>query len=43
MKVSDAVGYADFYSRAHDHVIRVYDDAGKVTETQEGKGDFKEW
>jgi hypothetical protein len=24
-------------------VIRVYDDAGNVIETQEHKGDFKEW
>jgi hypothetical protein len=24
-------------------VIRVYDDAGKVIETREHKGDFKEW
>jgi hypothetical protein len=25
--------YADFYSRSHDRVIRVYDDAGNVIET----------
>ena len=29
-KVSDAVDYAKFYSRLHDAVIRVYDDAGNV-------------
>jgi hypothetical protein len=31
-----------FYSRSHDTVIRVYDDAGNVIETHERKGDFKE-
>jgi hypothetical protein len=29
-------------SRAHDAVIRVYDDVGKVIETQEHAGEFKE-
>jgi hypothetical protein len=38
-----AVGYAQHYSRSHDAVIRVYDDAGNVIETHEHKGDFKEW
>jgi hypothetical protein len=28
---------------SHDAVIRVYDDAGNVIETQEHTGDFKEW
>ena len=32
---------AQFYSRAHDAVIRVYDAAGNVIETQEHAGDFK--
>ena len=32
-----------FYSRSHDAVIRVYDAAGNVIETDEHKGDFKEW
>jgi len=27
--VSNAVGYAKFYSRSHDAVIRVYDEAGE--------------
>jgi len=31
--VSNAIGYANFYSRSHDAVIRVYDDAGNVIET----------
>jgi hypothetical protein len=42
-EVSDAIGYAQFYSRSHDAVIRVYDDAGNVIETDEHKGEFKEW
>jgi hypothetical protein len=37
------LGYTKFYSRLHDAVIRVYDDAGNVIETHEHKGDFKEW
>ena len=39
--VIDAVGYATFYNRSHDVVIRVYDAAGNVIETHEHKGDFK--
>jgi hypothetical protein len=35
-------GYAKFYSRSHDAVIRVYDEAGNVIEMHEHKGDFKE-
>src|SRR6266699_3726317 len=30
--ISNAVGYAKFFSRSHDAVIRVYDDAGNVIE-----------
>jgi len=41
--VSNAIGYAKFYSRSRDAVIRVYDDAGNVIETHEHAGDFKEW
>ena len=41
--VSNAIGYAEHYSRSHDAMIRVYDDAGNVIETREHKGDFKEW
>ena len=33
----------EFYSRSHDAVIRVYDEAGNVIETHGHKGDFKEW
>ena len=38
----NAIGYPKFYSRSHDAVIRVYDDAGNLIETHEGEGDFKE-
>ena len=31
------------YSRSHDAVIRVYDEAGNVIETHEHAGDFKDW
>jgi len=31
--VSNAIGYAKFYSRSHDAVIRVFDEAGNVIET----------
>ena len=41
--ISNAVNYAQFYSRSHDAVIRVYDDAGNVIETHEHAGEFKEW
>jgi hypothetical protein len=41
--VVNAIGYAKFYSRSHDALIRVYDNAGKVIETHEHKGDFKDW
>jgi hypothetical protein len=39
----DAIEYAKFYSRSHDAVIRVYDEAGNLIETHEHTGDFKEW
>jgi hypothetical protein len=39
---SNAIGYASQYSRAHDAVVRVYDEAGKVIETHEHAGDFEE-
>jgi len=40
--VSNAIGYAKFYSRSHDAVIRVYDDAGSMIETHEHARDFTE-
>ena len=39
---SNAVGYAKFYSRSHDVVIRVLDYAGRVIETHEEAGGFRE-
>jgi hypothetical protein len=40
--ISNAIEYAKFYSRSHDAVIRVYDEAGNVIETHEQAGEFKE-
>ena len=40
---SNAIGYASQYSRSHDAVIRVYDEAGNVIETHKHAGEFKEW
>jgi len=40
--VSNAIGYAKFFSRSHDAVIRVYDEAGNVIETLKQAGEFKE-
>jgi len=41
--VSNAIGYVQYCSRAHDAVIRVYDAGGNVIETHERKNSFKEW
>jgi hypothetical protein len=41
--ISNAIDYVKFRSRSHDTVIRVYDAAGNVIETQEHKGDFREY
>jgi hypothetical protein len=40
--ISNALGYAKFYSRSHHAVIRVCAHAGNVIETQEQAGEFKE-
>ena len=40
--VANAIGYAEYRSRSHAALIRVYDDAGNVIQTQEHKGEFKE-
>jgi hypothetical protein len=42
LKVPDAIEYAQHYSRAHDAVIRVYDESGKLIQVHRQKGDFKE-
>jgi hypothetical protein len=41
-EIPHAIGYATHYSRSADAVIRVYDTAGNVIETQEQAGEFKE-
>ncbi len=40
--ITNAINYAKFFSRSHDAVIRVYDEAGNMIETHEHAGDFKE-
>jgi hypothetical protein len=40
--VSNAVGYAKFFSYSHPAVIRVFDESGTVIETHEHAGDFQE-
>jgi hypothetical protein len=35
-----AVNYAKFYSRSHDAVIRVYDEAGNVIDTHQQPGEL---
>jgi hypothetical protein len=35
--VANAIGYAEHFSRSHDAVIRVYDAAGNVIETYDGR------
>jgi hypothetical protein len=41
--ISNAVSYAQFFSRSHPAVIRVYDQAGNMIEAHEQAGDFKKW
>jgi hypothetical protein len=40
--IANAIGYAKFYSRSHDAVIRVFDEAGNVIETHEQMTEFKD-
>jgi hypothetical protein len=40
--MTDAVGYAKFFSRSHDAVIRVYDEAGNTIEVHKLEGEFRE-
>ena len=40
--ISNAIGYAKFYSRSHDAVISLFDENGDLVETREQTGDFKE-
>ena len=39
--VSNAMDYAKFYSRSHDAVIRVYDEAGKRDRNARARGQFQ--
>ena len=40
--ISNAIGYAKFYSSSHDAAIRIYNEPGNVIETHEHAGDFRE-
>jgi hypothetical protein len=40
--ISNATGYAKFFSRSHDDIIRLYDEAGNVIDTHKHEGGFKE-
>jgi hypothetical protein len=40
--ISNAVGYAKFYSRSCDVVVRVFDEGGNLIETHDQAGEFKE-
>jgi hypothetical protein len=40
--IRDAINHAEFYSRSHDVVIRVYDEASNLIETHEHAGEFKD-
>jgi hypothetical protein len=40
--INNAIDYAKRYSRSHNAVIRVYDEVGRVIETHEHGGEFKE-
>jgi hypothetical protein len=40
--INNAVGYAKFYSRSHNAVIRVYDETGNIVKTEEHAGNFRE-
>jgi hypothetical protein len=40
--INNAIGYAKFYSRSHDVVIRVFDSTGILVREDRHRGDFKE-
>jgi len=40
--ITNAIDYAKSFSRSHDAVIRVYDDAGNVIKTHKHTGEFGE-
>jgi hypothetical protein len=39
--VANGIGFAQFYSRSHDAIIRVYDDTGDIIENARAKGRFQ--
>jgi hypothetical protein len=39
--ITDAIDHAKFFSRSHDAVVRIYDQAGNVIETHDRVGDSK--
>jgi hypothetical protein len=41
--IENAIGYAKFYSRSRNVVIRVCNEALNLIETHDHAGDFKEW
>ena len=41
--ISNAIGYAKFFSRSHHAEIHVYDSTGNVIETHEHAGEFREF
>jgi hypothetical protein len=41
--ISNAIGFAKFFSRSHNAVIRVFDEEGNVIATHEHTGTLKEW
>ena len=43
LSISNAIDYAQFFSRSHDAVIRISDEAGNVIETHDHAGEFKHW
>ena len=38
--ISNAIGYAKFYSRSHNALIRVYDETGNVIDMHEHAGEL---
>jgi hypothetical protein len=40
--ISNAIGYAKFYSRSRPTVIRVFNEAGNIVATEEHAGTFRE-
>jgi hypothetical protein len=41
--ITDAIDHAKFFSRSHDAVVRIYDQAGNVIDSHEYAGAFKKW